>query len=668
MRFLLILVFFAIVYSCVPPEEPTDDIISVDLSNESLQNIVNLKDKRNAEALLPFLSSDNSTERYLSTEAFGSFKSDEAIEPLTLLLNNDQNEDIRSLSAYALGQMGSPQLEQKLIDAFGRQDSIIVNNAVREFILEAVGKVGSQQSLDQIAKVSTYTSVDDHLILGQARAIYRFGLRNIISEAGTSRMVEIVLDKVLPVDARIIAANYLLRMTDADLSAHYMNLANSIGTEFNPYIRMCVAPAIARSQETDILSVLIDQLAKEEDYRVKVNIIRSLKVFPYRAYRDQLLSFLSDPNDHVAVTTAQLYRDYADANDVRYLFNLLPIMSNERVKAHIYAGILRAVPYYFASTRKRATDEILQSMDKADDVYTKAMYLDALAYDPLNYELIEQRGLKSGENVLSTAAANALGRIILSDKYDQIYRTTAAKEKVKDDLRQYIIDIFKGKNEGTMAAIAAVIRNESLPFKEDVTIKSSIRDALIQLDLPRQLETKYELERTLAVMEGKSYEQSAYVYNHPIDWTLVNEISDSSRVVIVTNKGQIEVQLYPEHAPGSVANFVQLVNDDFYDNNTIHRVVPNFVVQAGCPRGDGYGGLDYTIRSELGPKYYNEDGYIGMASAGPDTEGTQWFITHSPTPHLDGRYTIFGKVTSGMDVVHQLLIGDKIMDIRILKN
>ena len=83
--------------------------------------------------------------------------------------------------------------------------------------------------------------------------------------------------------------------------------------------------------------------------------------------------------------------------------------------------------------------------------------------------------------------------------------------------------------------------------------------------------------------------------------------------------------------------------EKFYNEKTWHRVVPNFVIQAGCTRGDGYGSLNYTIRSEFSPQSY-KTGYVGMASAGKDTESTQFFITHRPTPHLDGRYTIFAKV------------------------
>ena len=136
---------------------------------------------------------------------------------------------------------------------------------------------------------------------------------------------------------------------------------------------------------------------------------------------------------------------------------------------------------------------------------------------------------------------------------------------------------------------------------------------------------------------------------------------------ILTDRGNIELKLYPNEAAGTVANFAKLVDLDFYDGKVFHRVVPNFVVQTGCPRGDGYGSLDYTIRSEFSKISYDQGGYIGMASAGPDTESTQWFITHSPTPHLDGRYTIFGKVVSGMDVVHEIQQGDKITDIRIIR-
>jgi cyclophilin family peptidyl-prolyl cis-trans isomerase len=100
----------------------------------------------------------------------------------------------------------------------------------------------------------------------------------------------------------------------------------------------------------------------------------------------------------------------------------------------------------------------------------------------------------------------------------------------------------------------------------------------------------------------------------------------------------------------------------FYSGLNFHRVVPNFVVQGGDPRGDGWGGPGYAIRSEFSTLSYLT-GSIGMASAGKDTEGSQFFITHSPQPHLDGRYTLFGRVVSGQDVVDRLLVDDRLFNI-----
>jgi cyclophilin family peptidyl-prolyl cis-trans isomerase len=102
-----------------------------------------------------------------------------------------------------------------------------------------------------------------------------------------------------------------------------------------------------------------------------------------------------------------------------------------------------------------------------------------------------------------------------------------------------------------------------------------------------------------------------------------------------------------------------LVRKKFYDGLTFHRIVPNFVVQGGDPRGDGWGGPGFALRSEFGMGHY-ERGTVGIASSGKDTEGSQFFVTHSHQPHLDGRYTIIGTVTAGMEVIDRLQIGDRI--------
>ncbi len=125
----------------------------------------------------------------------------------------------------------------------------------------------------------------------------------------------------------------------------------------------------------------------------------------------------------------------------------------------------------------------------------------------------------------------------------------------------------------------------------------------------------------------------------------------------------MKVEFYDEDAPNTVANFVKLSKDGYYDGLTFHRVIPNFVIQGGCPRGDGRGGPGYTIDCELdGGNQYHDRGVLSMAHAGRNTGGSQFFICHSRdnTAHLDGNHTCFGKVVEGLDVIDDIRQGDKI--------
>ena len=148
-------------------------------------------------------------------------------------------------------------------------------------------------------------------------------------------------------------------------------------------------------------------------------------------------------------------------------------------------------------------------------------------------------------------------------------------------------------------------------------------------------------------------------YSTPPEMTI-----DPSKVFTVkleTSRGDIVLELYPEHAPKTVNNFVFLVNDSFYDGVTFHRVIEKFMVQGGDPDGTGRGGPGYRFEDELvGNPLKHESKVISMANAGPNTNGSQFFITHLPTPHLDGKHTVFGKVTQGVDIVDAIRQGDVI--------
>ncbi|HIK54745.1 MAG TPA: peptidylprolyl isomerase [Synechococcales cyanobacterium M55_K2018_004] len=136
-----------------------------------------------------------------------------------------------------------------------------------------------------------------------------------------------------------------------------------------------------------------------------------------------------------------------------------------------------------------------------------------------------------------------------------------------------------------------------------------------------------------------------------------------TRATMETEKGTIHIEFFDKDAPNTVKNFVNLSEQGFYDGLTFHRVIPNFVIQGGCPRGDGRGGPGYTIKCEINANKHMA-GSLSMAHAGRDTGGSQFFICHSPQPHLDGVHTVFGK-TDDMDVVNAIRPGDKILSITI---
>ena len=135
--------------------------------------------------------------------------------------------------------------------------------------------------------------------------------------------------------------------------------------------------------------------------------------------------------------------------------------------------------------------------------------------------------------------------------------------------------------------------------------------------------------------------------------------SKTYTITIESSRGIIELELYPEHAPKTVNNFVFLAQEGFYDNVTFHRVITDFVIQGGDPTGTGRGGPGYSFEDEVeGNPLKHERGVISMANAGPNTNGSQFFITHAPQPHLDGKHTVFGKVVKGIEVVDAIQQGD----------
>lgn len=145
------------------------------------------------------------------------------------------------------------------------------------------------------------------------------------------------------------------------------------------------------------------------------------------------------------------------------------------------------------------------------------------------------------------------------------------------------------------------------------------------------------------------------------------DVSRNYAVSIATDRGTIELELYPQHAPQTVNNFVYLAGQGFYDGVTFHRVIADFMIQGGDPTGSGSGGPGYRFADECNGNPLVHDAYvISMANAGPNTNGSQFFITHCATPHLDGRHTVFGKVTTGEAIVDAIRQGDTMVSVNVV--
>ena len=153
-------------------------------------------------------------------------------------------------------------------------------------------------------------------------------------------------------------------------------------------------------------------------------------------------------------------------------------------------------------------------------------------------------------------------------------------------------------------------------------------------------------------------------YSKPFDQKI--DVKKQYTADIETNRGVIVLKLYASQAPRTVNNFVCLADDGYYDGVPFHRVIRDFMVQTGDPTGTGRGGPGYTFKDEFDPKLkHDRPGILSMANAGPNTNGSQFFITHVPTPWLDGKHSVFGQVTQGQDVVNAIEQGDVMLSVRI---
>ncbi|WP_146153658.1 peptidylprolyl isomerase [Adhaeribacter arboris] len=642
MKYYYFLLIYLFCTSCHKPGQQSSSLSGNKFNDATLRAIYTAQDEWQTSTLLPYLSHTDARYRQEAAQAFASVQDSQAIAPLTSLLT-DPEPNVRRAAAYALGQTGKHAVEETLLAAIEKEPAV----AVKAELLEALGKCATQKGLEALVK---FDFSDPIVQAGQAWGIYRTHSRQLQYETAIPKVVSL-LSTPNP-ETRLAASHFLARTSKLDLTPHTAAILTAVQIDPTPEVRMAAALALSKAKSVNLLEELAGIIETEPDYRVRLNALRAFNNLEWLQVKPIVWRALSDKNINVALTAAELISTKATPEAAPELLQKAEQTLRWRVRANLLATAMKLHP-----DKKQVLSSIQERYQQTNNVYEKAALLSAAAKDIAGANLVEQEIIAAQIPVIRTYGIEALAQL-------RSEKTFPAKQK------KHFASLFQRViSSGDIAAVgitAGVLRQPELNFKAEYADIRFLKEALNKLVLPRDNEAYQEISKTVAYLEGKPEPAAPQnPFSHAIDWTLVQSIPADQKVSIQTTRGELVLQLFVEQAPGTVANFVQLAHTGFFNNKNFHRVVPNFVIQGGDPRGDGWGGTDYAIRSEFANLRYRE-GFVGMASAGKDTESCQWFITHSPTPHLDGRYSIFAKVVKGLEVLPLLEVGDKIMEVKIL--
>ena len=679
--FFVVLFFslFILGTACKPDkmEEPPKDLEkfikrNVFHSDTTLQKIYEAANRRDAKTVASFFS--NSQEKYRKHAAltFASLQDSSFLMPLLELLN-DKKSSVRLAAATAIGQFWAMSSEKLLLEkVIQMQANGNYDVYVQQRLLESIGKSATEKGLRFLA-LKNYEN--DTLRVGQAIGIYRAATKpkineRVISDSATILMLDFLTPPKQNYTVRLMASAYFARLGNKvipqkeqgtiqakEKNAFFEILKNKADKDSQLFVRSNATQALSAFKTKESEDFLIRILnKKEESYLVKISAIRALGKFNNSPkIKKAIGNYTNSRNSNLQIVASQILKKLARLTDYKLYLEWAEKTNNYRTRANLLAGAIK-------TERKEniASQKVISLLDNSKNNYEKMALLQALSGNIKNMDLILDTLKNTQNHLLRTAATEGLLTIstdFLSNPAQKI------SSKQKEQLRKGLEFVINSEDVGAMALAANALMSDDFKkiykHKQNSLIKM-LTKARKKLTLPKEIETYQEISKTIEFYTGKTTQNPPLPPTKEIDWKLINTLDARNSVTLKTNKGEIVISLFTEEAPATVASFVDLAAKGFFNEKKFHRVVPNFVVQGGDPRGDGWGSIDYTIRSEFSTFYYDDEGYLGMASAGKDTESCQFFVTHSPTPHLDGRYTIFGKVINGMDIVHKLEVSDYI--------
>lgn len=660
-----------------PSARPGDGL----LTDARLQAVVERQVSRDAAGLIVDLADARADVRARAAFALASVQAPEALDPLRNALG-DPDAGVRRDAAFAIGQLGAAEAVPALVDAYGSE----TDASVRRRILEALGKVKAVAASEALLSLD----VAPELEADRTLALAALGAARLVATRAAQDHLLARLDDPDPA-VRTSAAYYFGRLPAAGpWAARVSRVREALdGYAAADPAAMYLVQGLGKLGDAADLPRLRTWAVSGGDWRIRANAVAALGATEQDAEtREALHRGLEDPSGHVAVAAAQA-------------LGRTPPAPSElgRIRAAVEAN----------AERVQVVEPLLALLARMDEREYVFAWIDALdPADALRWGV----GMRALGAMPGTEARERLGRAAGSGSErvagDALGALAArwAQERLDRSTHAFYFRVFSEALRGrsVRAAYGAATALGDSAFVRWGSV-DTLGAAWRRMEAPRDLEAMMAVLGSLATIGDAAalpVLSEALGHGHPamraaaaealssleggkvappdaaadgrdtqgageagaerqrIDWSRLAALGTAPRLVLETERGRIVVRLVPEEAPHTVHTIARLAEEGRYHGVPFHRVVPNFVAQGGdFTSGDGFGGPGFTITSEFTQVPYLR-GVIGMASAGKDTEGSQFFLTHSMQPHLDGGYTAFGWVVEGMDAVDRLLVGDRI--------
>lgn len=602
----------------------------------------------------------------------------EVADPFTAdlerLLADDPDQSVRAMAAFALGEAeeheAAPALRQALKD---------VSPAVRAAAAEALTKIGDEESMELLARmIGDDRSADVRRIV--LLTSWRFN-----GEATAAAAVAVITggDEQL----RWPAAYHLTRNQRAGSLGIAPEVIESLAASPDRDIRSCAARLIGMVGDHQRAGAMIDALLADADTGVRVNALRLAAGIGYPKLPAVLREYATSDQPHLRLEAASAAGRYVgllqeagksaatDENPGAAL-DVAQLLLGD-TEAAIAAAAVRALAVPGArSPLAHRIDEFL-----ADDrPLVRAAALDlAVALEGPNLTARLEKALSDPISIVRNAALEGFSALpaeiarphmLASLGVDDDVMVAIAGSWFQEHPTPEVLTPLLAAWERFRAArnieAQGALLTAVAAYQDQEPAKTALRQAL---DDPSR-GIRLAAARLLKETDGPAVFEKVGVESQQRDVSFYTDVLETlaawPRVKIATTRGEIVLALDGHAAPLTAYNLLTLAKQGFYDGIVIHRVVPDFVAQMGCPRGDGWGGPGFDIRCEVNTLRY-ERGAVGMALAGKDTGGSQFFIALAPVPHLDGGYTIFAHVESGIEVAERLLPGDGIIKVELLE-